>query len=89
MARWGNKAFFLDMLHIRWLIKHSSGDIRQTAGLTNLEFRGEHTCTLMQFKATRLNENKHGVIPWALQTLTVSEMEKDKRAKKDGERYQV
>lgn len=62
------------------LIKHSSG-VKQTAGHTSLEFRGECACTLMLFKAMRLDENKERMIPWALQTLKVSERGRDKGAK--------
>ena len=51
------------------------------AGHTSLEFRGECAYTLMLFKAMRLDENKEGVIPWALQTLKVSERGRDKGAK--------
>lgn len=35
----------------------------------------------MLFKAIRLDENKQGVIPWALHSLKVSEMGNDKGAK--------
>lgn len=61
------------------LIKHSSGVI-QTAGHTSLKFRGECACTLILFKAIRLDENKERVIPWVLQTLKVSER-RDKGAR--------
>lgn len=63
------------------LIKHSSR-VKQTAGHTSLEFRREHACTLMLFKAMKLDENKERVIPWALQILKVSERGRDKGAKK-------